>query len=303
MSIYSRDYMKDEDRYRRAGGPATWSIVIWLIVINVAVYLLNNLLFFDPRRDLFGLSLEALKSFRLWTPLTYQFIHASLWHLLANLLGLFFLGRMLLELVPSRHVLRIYLTGGFAGGALQLGWNAVFGPDASIVGASGSVLAITLAVATLIPHRRIQLLLFFIIPVSLTMRQVAWILIGINALSLVLGLVTSGGDGIAVMAHFGGILLGWAYIRFGWHDDKPAVRKKSAPSKRKGAFGVRILRDGEEEIYPGEDSGKKKPFVTSDVDAILDKINEHGFQSLTVEERQILEQSSRKLSRRIDGDA
>ena len=98
MSIYDRDYIRESDSRPRGGGPSTWSVVIWLIALNVVVFVVNNVLFFDRDRDLFGLSIRALESFRLWTPLTYQFVHASPWHLLGNMLGLFFLGRMLLEM-------------------------------------------------------------------------------------------------------------------------------------------------------------------------------------------------------------
>lgn len=301
MSSYDRDYMRDEDR-RTPIGPASWSIVIWLLVVNVAAYLLNNVLFFNRDRDWFGLSIEALTAGRVWTVLTYQFIHANLWHLIANLLGLFFLGRFLLTLVPARHILRLYLLGGLAGGAFQLAWNAIFG-DAIIIGASGSVLAIVIAATTMVPYQRIQLLLFFIIPVSLTMRQIAWILLAVNALTLIFSIGAPNQDGVAVMAHFGGMLFGWLYIRRGWHETSTSRR----PAKKRGGFPVRILRD--EEPIPStprkspKESGKKPPFVTSDVDAILDKINEQGFQSLTEEERRILEQSSRELSRRIDRDS
>ena len=295
MSIYNRDYMRDDERYRRATGPATWGVVIWLIVINAAVYLVNDLLFFNPKRDWFGLSLEALASLRLWTPVTYQFVHANLWHLLANLVGLFFLGRLLLQLIPSRHVLRIYLLGGLVGGALQLGWNAVFG-DATIIGASASVLAITFAAVTLVPYQRVTLLLFFVIPVNLSMRQIGWIILAGNALMLFFNFEPSGKNAVAVMAHFGGILLGWAYIRLRWHEDRPALRP--AKASRKGRSERRPAA-GRTETPSKERRG---PFVTSDVDAILDKINEHGFQSLTPEERKLLEDSSQQLSRRIDRD-
>ncbi len=294
MSIHSRDYMRDESRYR-PGGPATWSVVTRLILLNVAVYVVNNLIFYNPQRDFLGLSLEALKSFRLWTPLTYQFVHANLWHLLANLIGLFFLGRMLLGLVPPRQVVAVYLLGGLAGGALQLAWNAAFGPDAIIVGASGSVLAITFALVTLAPHHRIQLLLFFLLPVNLTLRQLGWLLLALNAVLLLFGSDPAGGERVAVMAHFGGILWGWAHIRLGWHD------RWKAPSLSPRWHRPRSRGKTEERRAPSPT--KKAPFVASDVDAILDKINEHGFQSLTDEERSVLEQSSRRLSRRLDGDS
>lgn len=301
MSTYDRDYMRDESR-RAPAGPSTWSVVIWLIVVNVGAYLLNNLLFYNPTRDWFGLSIEALAAGRVWTLLTYQFIHANLWHLIANLLGLFFLGRLLLSLIPSFHVVRLYLIGGLVGGAFQLAWNAVF-TDAIVIGASGSVLAIIIAATTLVPYQRIQLLLFFIIPVTLTMRQVAWILVVVNAVTLLFGVSTSNRESVAVMAHFGGMFFGWLYISRGWH--KAAGK---APRQKRSRSGVRALKD---EAKPGpaprkgEKAGpvKKGPFVTSDVDAILDKINEQGFQSLTEEEHRILRDQSGEISRRIDRES
>lgn len=298
MSIHSRDYMRGEERR----GSAPWSVVVWLIVINAVVYLLNNLIFYSPQRDIFALSLDALKSLRLWTPLTYQFVHANLWHLLGNMLGLFFLGRMLLDMVGPRLVVRIYLLGGLAGGGLQLVYNAIFGPDALIIGASASVLAIVIAVCTLVPYQRIQLLLFFVIPISLTLKQVALVIIATNVLTLLFRFSAPGGDGIAVMAHFGGILFGWAFIRLGFHESSPAPARTRERSSVKERFGIRIIRESDPEA--GEKSPRKKePFVTSDVDAILDKINELGFQSLTEEERLTLEKSSRKLSKRVDRDS
>lgn len=301
MSTYDRDYMRDERRHSPAG-PSTWSVVIWLIVVNVGAYLLNNLLFYNPTRDWFGLSIEALAEGRVWTLLTYQFIHANLWHLIANLLGLFFLGRLLLSLIPSFHIVRLYLIGGLVGGVFQLAWNALF-TDAIIIGASGSVLAIVIAATTLVPYQRIQILLFFIIPVTLTMRQVAWILVAVNAVTLLLGISASDEDGVAAMAHFGGMFFGWLYISRGWH--KTAGK---APRQKRTGFGVRILKD---EAKTGttprksEKAGqaKKGPFVTSDVDAILDKINEQGFQSLTEEEHRILREQSGEISRRIDRES
>jgi membrane associated rhomboid family serine protease len=304
MSIYNRDYMRDDQRSHEAMGPASWSVVTRLIVANLAVYLFNNLLFFNPARDWFGLSLEALGALRLWTPLTFQFVHANLWHLLANLVGLFFFGRFLLPLVPSRQVLLIYLLGGAAGGAFQLAWNAVFG-DAIIIGASASVLAITFASITLVPSLRVNLLLFFILPLSLTMRQIGWIILGGNALMLLFSFLPSGKDSdtVAVMAHFGGIFLGWAHIRFRWHQNhaaiRPVDRSKGRP-KRQPGLGE---RSGSTPAGTPSPPVRRGPFVTNDVDAILDKINEHGFQSLTAEERHLLEQSSRELSRRIDRDS
>ncbi|MCB1206842.1 MAG: rhomboid family intramembrane serine protease [Verrucomicrobiae bacterium] len=301
MSIYNRDYMRDERR-PRGGGPSTWSVVTKLLVLNAAVYVFNDLLFYNPNRDWFGLSLEALASGRVWTLITYQFVHANLWHLLANGVGLFFLGRMLLQLTAPQHVVRVYLLGGLAGALFQLGWNAIFG-DAIIVGASGSVLAIALATATIIPHQRIQLLLFFVIPLNLSMRQIAWALVIINVLTLAFSFGVPKEDGVAVMAHFGGMLLGWAYVRYGWHQRNGSIKLLRRKGSSRPKASARAPRPSRKEKQATDATGKKEPFVTKDIDAILDKINAEGFQSLSPEERTILERGSQDLSKRIERDS
>jgi len=314
MSIYSRDYMRESGQRGRPG-PAGWSVVTWLLVANVAVYFLQHFLFFDagdPARNPLALSQEALASWQLWTPLTYQFSHANFLHLLGNMIGLFFLGRMLLQLTAPRHVLAIYFAGGLAGGFCQLLSNAFIGQhDAMVLGASGSVLAIVIAAATLVPGHSIHLLLFFILPIRMTMRQIALLLVVINALTLLFGSAE-----IAVMAHFGGMLLGWAYIRY--YYSASVARQRSSrmsrgrkdPVKVRSFLGIRILKEGDDSSAVGGTEAnssqstapttKERPFVNSDVDAILDKINAEGFQSLTAQERRILEKSSERLSRRLD---
>jgi membrane associated rhomboid family serine protease len=300
MSIYSRDYMKDGDANGRRG-PASWSVVTRLLVLNLVIYVFQHLLFYSPERNVLALSIDALLSWHLWTPITYQFAHANFWHLLGNMIGLFFLGRLLLDLTGARHILRLYFLGGLAGGALQLIYNILVGPDALVIGASASVLSIIIALATLAPNRSIHLLLFFLIPIRLTMRQIALLLVIVNAVTFLMGI--GGGGTIAVMAHVGGMLFGWAYIRY-FYAGKPARRSRSSRRRRPGGgkFGIRILKDGESPST-GVKGGSPTPFVNRDVDAILDKINEHGFQSLSEEEKQILEQSSKRLSKRIDRDS
>jgi len=288
--------------------PRSWNVVTWLLVVNVAVFVVQTFLFYnpDPGSNSLALSLEAVGKWHLWTFVTYQFSHASLLHLLGNMIGLYFLGGMLLNLVGPKHLLYIYFLGGIAGGVLQLLFSLMIGQDPAIIGASASVLAIVLAVATLIPHQSIQLLLFFIIPVKMTMRQIALLVIALNALTVVYQLVAAPSDGVgtAAMAHFGGIGLGWAYVRYWLPSANERLRGKSRKKQkpRKKGFGIKILREGDPEPS-SKGSDAKYPFVAKDVDAVLDKINEQGFQSLSDEERRLLERSSRKLSDRIDRDS
>jgi membrane associated rhomboid family serine protease len=303
MSIYNRDYMRDDRRPRgNFTGPSSWTVVGWLMAINIGAYALQ--MFLTKGEDLLGLSFGSLQLGRWWTPLTYQFAHANLWHLLGNMLGLFFLGRMLYDLVRSRAFLQIYLGGAFLGGACQLLYSSFSGSDGTIIGASGAVMAIIAALATLVPHQSIQLLVFFVLPVKLTMRHLALLSILVNFVTLAFELMSpsASSQGTAVFAHFGGMIFGWFHVRFLYRGLLPQSRTRR---EGKSFFGIRILRDEDgtnAATQPKPKAKKKTPFVAQDVDAILDKINAEGFQSLTDEERQILERGSQRLAKRIDRD-
>ena len=288
MSIYSRDYMRDGSS-QRPGSPATWNGVTWLLVINAAVFLVN-LISVGKLGSYLGLTVDSLRSFWLWTPITYQFTHFGLFHFAGNMLGLFFIGRLLLGIIGPLRLLRVYLLGGLAGGFLEILFHLAIGKGGLVIGASGAVLSILAAAATILPHQRFQLLLFFIIPISMTLRTVLWLSIGFNVVTLIMVLTDQGG-GIAVMAHFGGMLFGWLYIKYWYERDDGASMKKRFP--------IRILRDSDPAPRARKPK-KKKAFVSSDVDAILDKINEQGFQSLSDEEKKLLEKSSERLSKRIE---
>ena len=274
---------------QRPGSPATWNGVTWLLVINAAVFLVN-LISVGKLGSYLGLTVDSLRSFWLWTPITYQFTHFGLFHFAGNMLGLFFIGRLLLGIIGPRRLLRVYLLGGLAGGFLEILFHLAIGKGGLVIGASGAVLSILAAAATILPHQRFQLLLFFIIPISMTLRTVLWLSIGFNVVTLIMVLTDQGG-GIAVMAHFGGMLFGWLYIQYWYERDDGASMKKRFP--------IRILRDSDPAPRARKPK-KKKAFVSSDVDAILDKINEQGFQSLSDEEKKLLEKSSERLSKRIE---
>lgn len=293
MSIYSRDYMRDSSS---GSGPRSWSLVTWLIGINVAMLIVTMVV--PPLANYLGLSWDSLKGLQIWTLITYQFVHADPFHLLFNMIGLFFLGRMLQQALGGRHVLKIYLFGGILGGLLQIGLSQIIGESSFVIGASASVLAVIVALATYAPYQVIQLLLFFVIPVSLKLKHLAFILVGVDLLTLLYQLTQPTQNNTAVMAHLGGMLFGFLYIRY-WLPRQNRAGKKRPLKER---LGVRILKDDEplKETSSKTAPPRKKPFIGSEVDAILDKINEEGFQSLTVEEKKMLEKSSKKLSKKID---
>ncbi len=100
--------------------------------------------------------------------------------------------------------------------------------------------------------------------------------------------------------------MGWAYVVFilPLSQRRSNDRKRSASMKKR--FGIKIIKEAKVSEAPDgnktTDQSDKKPFVSADVDAILDKISAEGMQSLTEKERKLLEKSSKKLGKRIDRD-
>lgn len=124
MSIYERDYMNGNRR--RAGSGFALSPVKIFILLNVACFLAEA---FAERAygsaavsEWFALSPTALAHGRVWTLLTYSFLHADILHIFCNMLGLYFIGTFLEKAVGARKFAALYLTGALAGGAL---WAAL----------------------------------------------------------------------------------------------------------------------------------------------------------------------------------
>lgn len=310
MSIYNREYMKENPSGASPGHPSSWSVITWLIVINCSAYLLSLLIDVPPKEpmaDSLSLSLSGIASFKVWTLFTYQFIHGHLLHVAGNMLILFFIGRLLLQMASPRQFIEIYFAGAIFGGVSQLLFNLATREDGLIMGASGAAMAVLLALATLIPNQTLNFLLFFIFPIKMKMKQIVMIVIAIDVLGLLFGFfasrdATGSRSVVAHFAHFGGMLAGWAYIKL-WF-----TRSKRAPASRKRnqtlmeRFGIRRIKDAQISDQSHKHSSNPEPFVSADVDAILDKINDQGFQSLSKEEQKLLEKSSNRLSKRLDKD-
>ncbi len=181
-----------------------------LIGLNVLVYVFTE--FLNRRQqiivnDFFGLSGEGLLTGMIWQPVTYQFLHAGFFHLLVNMLGIWFSGNILEGLLGVRRFLQLYLVAGIAGGLLQM----VYDSNTVLLGASGAVCGLIAAFSTLYPRMPITVLLFFVIPVRM---QAMWLGIGLVILSGVLQLSGMFGN-IGNMAHIGGAVAGFAWVRYG----------------------------------------------------------------------------------------
>lgn len=233
-----------------------------------------------------SLSMDGMKKMQLWQPLTYMFVHGGFWHLLLNMLGLFFFGPDTERELGTKHFILLYLTCGILGG---LGWLLFNGAHGGYcLGASGAIFGVLGAFAALFPERRITLLIFFILPVTLKARTMA---IGLGILTVV-SMISMPGY-IAYTAHLLGGLAGYGYIIF--------VLKHKRPGAN---FNLRrwlnnILWHWQRRKFkvissPPSARDAENDFTPEDVDRILDKIAREGIHSLTQAEREIMEKASRK---------
>ena len=204
---------------------------------------------------------------RPWSVITYMFLHGDLWHLLGNMLMLFFFGTRVEERLGSQRFATLYFLSGLAGAVLSF----FFSPNAAIVGASGGVFGVSLAFAYFWPDAPIHI--WGIIPIPARL-----LVIGYGVLSI-FGIFGRGGAGIAHYAHLGGYAGAYLYLK--WIERaKGQFRKKAtapvvAPDRSLLKYKA-IYRTSIHEINREE------------VDRILDKISAQGIASLTPEERTFL---------------
>ncbi len=265
-----------------------------LIGINIIVFLLINIpatletLFF--RTDVIAaysadyLSLTAYLPkllIRFWTPLTYMFMHAGIFHIVFNMLWFYWFGQIFEEYLGKKRTLGLYLFGGIGGAFLYiLSYNTLpfFTHEnaalySTMVGASASVMAIMVATATLLPDYTISLM--FIGPVKLKWLILCFIVIdflgvtGFNA----------GGE----LGHLGGALMGFIYIKqlqkgHDWIDSITRIFKPKSKLK----------------VVSKSTSGRNNDIPRQEeVDQILDKISNSGYDSLNKQEKEILFRASK----------
>ncbi len=283
------------------------NIVVRLIYINVAAFVLCTLLstvlaFFNIKVnellvDYLWLPSNLLSLLhRPWTFITYMFMHAGVWHLLGNMLWLYWFGKLFLYFFSAKHLRGLYIVGGLLGGVLYLvAYNAlpVFeAKSAMLVGASASVLAIAIATAVREPEYRINLM--FVGPVRL--KYFALFIVLFDTLSI--GSSNAGGH----IAHLGGALAGWWFtkgISSGYDithwvnvclDAIVGLFSKRERKPRKPKMKVHTTNSRTTDY---EYNARKKE-KSDEVDKILDKLKQSGYSSLSDEEKRRLFEASKR---------
>lgn len=282
-----------------------FSATAWLVGINVVMFAAQLIVPLTagggraaPRLEgLLALDPELFLRGQLWQLLTFQFLHGGLLHLLINCAMLYIFGRPVEAALGRRNFVWVYLGTGAAGGLAQLvfcfafkdfsGWTPGFGWP-PLLGASAGVFGITAVFACMNPHLQITTLVAFIIPVS--MRAIY--LIPISLVIGVLGLLERN-SGIAHAAHLGGLLAGVAYVRWGLYRRRAgSIRRVVSEPRRRPLQPVRAnVTHAVSPRPPAPTTEDTSPaeFIQKKIDPILDKISAHGIQSLTENERRILE--------------
>lgn len=263
-------------------------MIMWVTAIAFLVKLVFDALRVTMFDTLFALSAHELARGFIWQPVSYMFLHGSIWHILINLLILWFFGREVEFFIGPKFYTRLYFLAGIAGAALWLAFNFNAPPTMvngvpiypSVIGASAAVLGCVIAFATLFPNREITLLVFFILPVTIKAKYLAIAAVALDVVPLIQGAPTN----VAHLAHLGGAAFGYIYIKhlgYGvtprWMHWMQALGRALSPRRR-----------------PKPRVMTREEFIREQVDPILDKIAREGMQSLTRRERKILE-SARDL--------
>lgn len=269
---------------------AVFSIAEKLILFNVVCFFipkLLNVIFF-----LFNIPSAAFFNWfqlssnlgvfvtRPWTLITYSFLHSTFFHLLWNMLLLYYAGRMVLNLFPKTIFINNYFLGVISGGIIFILSYALFpvfsGIYPPMIGASAGVMAVFIFICTYTPDQEIRFLFF---NVKLKYLGIAFFLIDVIQ-------IPSGNSG-GHLAHIGGAILGFFYAR-------QLASGRDIGKGFQALWQSLVGRKKMKTVHRASKAQKSQPKKTTapdhqkKIDAILDKISKSGYDSLTKEEKDYL---------------
>jgi membrane associated rhomboid family serine protease len=289
MGLADREYYRDDRPGFNLGGD--WSAVGTLIAINAAVFLVGM---FTPLVNREGenwiqwnLALTGdwyKQPWNAWQLLTYGFVHADIWHIAFNMLGLFVFGRDVETVYGKREFFRLYLSLIICAGAVFTLIQAASDEFVRTVGASGGVMGVAVIFACHFPRRSM-----YIVPIPIPIP--AFALVGFYILMDLIG-AQNRQSTVAHWAHLGGAAFGFLYYRTGWNLFRLWPRRLNFKLPRRGPK-LRVHREAAEEEQPANDYVTTRR-LQQRVDELLEKISTSGESSLTDEERQFLADASRR---------
>lgn len=309
-----------------------------LLIINVLAFIAMKV--FQAQgidlNDLLGLHFFLAKDFRIWQFITYLFMHANFMHILFNMFSLWMFGQVVENVWGPKKFLIFYLICGVGAGFCQelaqygsyiaegmanydtvgdtITGNVIPMSDSlnsmTTVGASGAIYGVLLAFGMLFPNERM-----FIIPIPVPIKA-KWLVMGYAVIELFSAIGTSG-DGVAHLAHLGGMLFGFLLIRYwrkhpytGYQDfgmnrgrqffDRMKNNWEQRTSNRKttsnqGNSWSNNSQNQNRQTNSDWDYNARKRAEQAEVDKILDKIRKSGYDSLTKEEKKRLFENSKNM--------
>ncbi len=285
--------------------PGGWNLSTtgWLMVIFVAIFALDSIdsvYFRTGFWQYLALSSSDLFHGYVWELITFQFLHASLFHLVGNLVGFWWVGNYVESLMGGRRMLIAWLGFGTCGGIAETVVQAALPiyHGGGVVGASAG-LAGLMAIFCLL-NKDASILLMYVIPV-----RAIYFLYGFGAFCLFFIFVPAM-PGIAHAAHLFGLLSGVFWVRQGWyHDYQPLPgqewleRLRFRLQRQKPARSTQNSPSRTVVPFPTQPQPRPRDeFIAREVDPILEKIAAYGIQSLTAEERAVLQNARNKISGR-----
>lgn len=224
-------------------------------------------------RDYLGISDAGVRNAYAWQFVTAMFLHDGVWHFAATTLVLYLVGRDVESIVGQRHFLLLFIFGAIAG---ELGHLFLMPEQTVLFGASGGVVAVLFAYATILPELAITPSSRLIFPAAVKAKHIAYAAIAVAILLLVIdreGTVTHS-------AYLGGCAAGWLYahlLGFG----RPSIVQRLLHQRR-------AMRERYHQMTPEQ-------FIAEEIDPLLEKISREGMQSLTRAERRTLARAREKM--------
>jgi len=280
-----------------------------LLIINVAVFFLqmiasNLMLGGKPLWYIMNMwfALNPLGegfNFQIWQLITYQFMHGGFSHIFFNMFMLWMFGMEIENILGSKKFLTYYLICGVAAGLAQLFIAPLFSTPAVTIGASGAIFGVMIAFGMLFPDRYIYL--YFLIPIK------AKYLIGFLFV-LEIFWIGDAGSNVAHLAHLGGALAGFLFILFDKSIDVPLKRMLNISSYRRDntfnnpfsglsdKFKKRSQNIENANYYDLNQKKEGEEITQAEIDAILDKISQSGYQNLSEHEKKVLFEASKKMN-------
>ena len=277
----------------------TANLPVKVIIINVVLFLSARIgawiIGSDPTTFMKWFVLPADISnylFQFWSVVTYGFLHFDFFHILWNMLILYWFSQFVLNLFTEKRFLTIYLLGIICGGFLfLLGYNlfpVLAGQRGFLIGASAGVLAIVVFIATYTPNAEVRIFMF-----TLKLWHIALFMV----LRDLIQLPTSGNAG-GLIAHMGGALLGYIYavqlkkghdIGAGFEKAVDGLGTYFKPKKSPLKTVHRNSKTAPKKKYAKTSVARRtKTDQQHRIDEILDKISKSGYESLSKQEKDFL---------------